>query len=426
MRSFQHLFFKKMLPQKESPIIRAIKAVGIGKKGSKTLEPLLIEELISDFKNNLVTEAAKGAFFGALVMKGLSKGLTEDEKNLEKILKESNVCGDAPYPIQEICDRLLRGETLDKNTAKKLGDFLFSNQPGDAARGLAASILRVRYETPEEYAGLLLSLQETFEAPFRESVPEGEPIIQIAEPFDGVDQSNMITPLVGEYLQKLNYRVVHLVGRNSGPKMVYNLLDVAKQLDGCFLKRNQQLSDPKPPFGWFLNQQDLSKPMDRWVDIRRQIIKRPFLATLERFVNPLKADIIIASAFHPPYGEKMLNLCERAGFPAAIIVRNGMEGTIAFPLKRAVKILCSARKSDTTYARHEIEFNAENFLGKTVEIEERPLTQPSPEHNAELIQTYQRNGSTGNRHFDLRVKATCEGLKKAIECLCLDGSIYSS
>ena len=154
--------------------------------------------------------------------------------------------------------------------------------------------------------------------------------------------------------------------------------------------------------------------MDRWVDIRREIIKRPFLATLERFVNPLKADILIASAFHPPYGEKMLTICERAGFPATVIIRNGMEGTIAFPLKRPVKILCSVRKKDGTCLRHEIEFTAEKFLGETVEVEEK-LENPSIDRNVELIRRYQHEGKTDSRHFDLRVKATCEGLRLAIE-----------
>lgn len=403
----------------KSALTQGIKAVGVGKKGSKSLSRELAEEILKELQNSPVSTAAKGAFFGALIIKGLS----EEERILEKAFLPGTlsdplrlieaIAPDAPLAVKEICVRLLRQKTLDQTTAKQLGNFLFSGEPGDGARGLAVSILRVRYETPEEYSGLLLSLQETFETSFRSSIPKREPIIQIAEPFDGVDQSNMITPLVGEYLQRLNYRVVHLVGRNSGPKMVLNLLDIAQDLNTHFLKQNSKFTDPNPSFGWFLNQQDLSKPMDRWVEIRREIIKRPFLATLERFVNPLKADIIIASAFHAPYGEKMLTIGEGAGFPGIIIVRNGIEGTIAFPLKRATKILCSKKQKNGSYTRHEIEFDSEKFLGETVAVEEK-LENPSLERNVELIRSYHLKRKTDSRHFDLRVKATCEGIRLAI------------
>ncbi|MBI5150581.1 MAG: anthranilate phosphoribosyltransferase, partial [Candidatus Omnitrophica bacterium] len=324
-----------------------IKAVGIGRKGSKALTPELIQAIIRELREDRVPAAAKGAFFGALII----KGVTPEEKALEEALGPGMLSDfprlvnylacDAPPSIQELCVRLLRQETLDEDTARELGDFLLSQEPGDGARGLAASVLRVRYETPEEYAGILKSIQKTLEPPFRETVPAGEPVVQIVEPFDGVDHSYLVTPLLVKYIQGLGYRTVCLAGRNSGPKSGNNLLDLADALPVTFLKNNRDLQAEKPTFGWYIRQQDMSKAMDRWVDLRRQIIKRPFMATLERFVNPVDADILIASAFHPPYGEKMLAVAQKAGYPGIVILRNGLEGTLAFPLKRGVKILCA-------------------------------------------------------------------------------------
>ena len=54
------------------PIVRGIKAVGIGKKGSKPLDPELIREIIADLKAKKVTPAAQGAFFAALTIKGIT------------------------------------------------------------------------------------------------------------------------------------------------------------------------------------------------------------------------------------------------------------------------------------------------------------------------------------------------------------------
>ncbi len=411
-----------LTPKTEPAINRGIKTVAIGKKGSKPLDPQLITEIINELKTQSVAAVQQGAFFGALIM----KGITAEEKQLEEVLVPgalSNpqklvecLAADAPSLIKDYCVTILQGKELTISQAEQMGDFLFSNAPGDGARGIFASVLRVRYESPDEYEGLLRSMQKTIEPPFRQPVPDGDPTIQIAEPFDGIDHSFMITPLLADHLQKNKYRVVSLVGRNSGPKFCLNLLDLAKALNSKIIKGNQELKNTKPSLGWYINQENLSSAVDRWVDLRRLIIKRPFLATLERFVNPVGAKIIVASAFHPPYGEKMITICERNGFPGAIIVRNGMEGTVAFALKRAVKILCSAKQADGSYKRHEFEFEPEKFLNETVPTEEK-LENPSLGENARLIQEYLQNGQSGNKLFDLRVKTTCGGIDQAVTWL---------
>ncbi len=403
----------------DSPIVRGIKTVGIGKKGSQELERSLVEEIFRDLRENLVDPVQKGAFFAALIQKGVTAeesilknafapGVFDDPHLLAKTLSP-----DAPPFIQWICGQILSGHTLDVATAQQVGEFLFSQEPGDGARGLIASYLRVRYETNEEYEGLLKAIEDTLEPSFKEPVPAGRPIIQLAEPFDGVTRSYFITPLIAEFIQRHNYRVISLVGRSSGPKMGNTLLDIAKAINGQFAQRNQDLEKLTPDFGWFIDQKDLSKPLDRWVDIRRKTIKRPFLATLERFVNPCKARIVIASAFHPPYTEKMVTVCEGAGFPGAIVMRNGQEGTLSFPLNRSVKVLCSARQKDGSYIRQEFEFSPAHILEHEIGQDEK-LAVPTLKDNAQLIFKYKGQRKSGNIMFDDRVKVTTLALGEAL------------
>ncbi len=412
-----------VLDATEAAIRRGIKTVGIGKKGSQPLGRNLAREIAADFKAGKVAPAEAGAFFAGLFF----KGITAEEEILDSVfpvggtLKNSpllvkTLCADAPDFVQEICLRLLQGQTLDKATAHRLGRFLFADIPGDGARGLIASALRVRYETDQEYEGLLAAMNETITPAFRRLVPTGEPSLQIAEPFDGNDHSYLTTPLLARYAQSLGFRTVHLVGRNSGPKLIYNLLDVADALAVPYAQGNTDLEGQSSGYGFFIRQQDLSPAVDRWVELRRQTIKRPFLATLEKFLNPVGARIIMTSAFHPPYGEKMLTISERAGFPGVIVVRNGMEGGIGFPLLRSAKILLSARQRNGTYLRYEIDFNAAEFLGVKVDVEEK-RGHLSAQENAQFIKRYLDTSSSGDQLFDLRVKATCEGLRRALAWL---------
>ncbi|MEI7998870.1 MAG: hypothetical protein WCH62_05135 [Candidatus Omnitrophota bacterium] len=404
------------LNPQEPSIIRGIKTVGVGKRGSHDLSEELAREILEDFKSDKVSPAAKGAFFAGLLAKGIrsqeeilaeafAPGALED---LSKVV--DSIASDAPEFVRWVCVQLLNGHSLDRTTAYDLGRFLFSNEPGDGARGLVASFLRVRYETDDEYAGLLQAMQKTLKPAFASPVPAGDPLVQLAEPFDGTDHSYMITPLVGSYLKSLGYRAVHMVGCNSGPKLEMNLWDIAQALGAKAAGGNEDLINSAPGIGWFFNQSVMSPALDRWVGIRRQIIKRPFLSTLERFLNPTKAKVLIASAFHAPYGEKMITIAEGAGFEGVVIVRNGMEGTIAYPLLRPVKMLLSAKGKDGQYRRHEMTIDT---VGG-VDIEEM-IEHPKAEDNARLIETYIKDGSSGNRHFDLRVKATCAGLSQALE-----------
>lgn len=411
-----------MIRYKETdlPIVKGIKTVGVGKKGSQPLPADVALEIIEDLKANKVSDAAKGAFFAGL----LAKGVEPQEQVLASAFPEgvfvdpqklvAHLSSDAPEFVRWVCGKLIAGNTLDKQTAYDLGKFLFSTETGDAARGMVASYLRVRYETDDEYEGILQALHETFNEPFTISVPAGQPIVQLCEPFDGVDHSYMITPILGQYIQSLGYRVIHMVGKNSGPKLEMNLWDIVQELGIKPVKGNEELKAVPPSMGWYFHQSDLSKALDRWVAIRRQTIKRPFLSTLERFVNPAKANILIASAFHPPYGEKMMTIAERAGFKKIVIVRNGIEGSIAFPLKRAAKMLLSKKQPDGSFQRHEINFDVEAYLGVTVPMEDM-VEHPKAKDNAKLIQNYLASGSSGNELFDLRVKATTAGLMQALE-----------
>ncbi len=401
-------------------IVRGIKSVGVGKRGSKPIDATLAREIISDMKTGNISAPAKGAFFGALFI----KGVTNNEAVLDDIFPPGTlhdagklaeqIAFDAPDFVKDICASLLKGQTLNLESAHRLGKFLFSNDPGDCARGMIASVLRVRYETPDEYDGLLRAMQETIEKPFCQKVPAGDPVIQLAEPFDGVDNSYLLTPLIADHLQSLGFRVISMVGRNSGPKWGNTLLDLIKEMKIRTVSGNADLKEPKPDFGWYINQENLSIAVDRWVEIRRQTVKRPFLSTLEKFLNPANANIVITSAFHPPYAEKMIMVSERAAFGGALVMRNGREGSLAFPLNRPVKILCSAMQCEGEYTRHEIEIKPQEILGKEILVDEK-LTQPSLSENARLIRAFKEKGSSGNENFDLRVKISCIGFQKAVE-----------
>ena len=198
------------------------------------------------------------------------------------------------------------------------------------------------------------------------------------------------------------------------PKFGLTLKDLAAALGGKFISGNREIGGENPDFGFFADQQDLSRALFRWVEIRKCFKKRPFAATLERFVNACEARILLTSAFHAPYLEKMTRLAENAGFPGAIVVNRGMEGTLAFPLTRPVEILCSAKQKDGSCLRKHFELDPVALM-QWEAPREVILKEPGVSENARLVQAFQKTGSSGDDAFDKRVHLTRRGLDVALK-----------
>src|SRR3989338_2786064 len=151
---------------KHSCMTEGIKAVGVGKKGSSNLTALQVQAILDELKQDIVPAVVKGAFFGALFIKGidateqnLASAFTPGTLNNPSRLIEA-IAPEAPKFIKDFCVRLLKHQYLSREDARQLGDFLLSREPGDGPRGMAASILRVPFETDDEYERILQRLNE--------------------------------------------------------------------------------------------------------------------------------------------------------------------------------------------------------------------------------------------------------------------------
>jgi anthranilate phosphoribosyltransferase len=391
----------------DNPLVQGIKVIGIGKHGSKPLPAPLLEEIIIYLQANDGIAIQKGAFFGAL----MAKGPTENEKRLlNQLCGETDniealynhLCQDSPARMKPIGLKLLSRDTLTVEEAQKLGDYLFSEESGETFKGMAVSMLRIRYETDEEYDGLYKAVLSTFSPTFLETPLHSRGTIQLAEPFDGVEHSYIITPLLAQALQESGYTAIVTTGRNPGPKLTMNVLDIYLALGGTFLQDNPSLAETPPTFGWVLDQKTLSPALDQWVDRRRLFFKRPFLATLEKVLNPCGAKILITSVFHITYMEKMISLAAMAGFSGVIVLKRGLEGTLAPSVAKASGILCAARQSDGTFLTETFEATNEAFADLRAEADDI-VEGLSAEDNIRLIREFSEESVTGNKDFDKRV-----------------------
>lgn len=401
-----------------SPLQRGVKLIGIGKHGSKKLPDELIIEINEELGEGKVSPILIGAFFGALMMKEIAPAYLLLEEYLEKgSLSDASTMWnklyfDAPARMKSIGVKLIQKETLTLEEATALGSFLFSEEPGESFRGMAVSILRIRYESDEEYEGLYNAIQNSVvnnTIAFKKA-----PIIQLAEPFDGVEHSYMITPIIAHELQKQDFNVVVICGRTSGPKITLNTWDLYRGLNAEFLNTQMHVTESKHPFGWGLDQKIFYPILDKWVERRKIIMKRPFLSTLEKVLNPVKANILITSVFHIPYLEKMAELGNMTGFDGVIVLKRGLEGTLAPSLAKATGVFCAAKMQDGIFTTKTIEVNDNDFTHYRSDAD-AIIENLSIEQNIEYINQYIAEGKTGNSDFDSRVALAIELYKQGLD-----------
>ncbi|MEZ0485933.1 anthranilate phosphoribosyltransferase [Fibrella aquatica] len=400
----------------ETPLGRAIKLIGIGKYGSKPMPPDLIAECRDSLLSGTAHPLQVGAFIGAL----LTKGLTDEERTLETCFGRdafshptflvNKLCPELPVNLLPLATKLLRGQHLQVSEARQLGDYLFgdfsSEHDCETFRGLAASIMRVRHETNDEYHGLYQAVMDTLAPRFHDDEPLGptRPIVQLAEPFDGAEHSYLITPILAHFFQERGYGSLSMVGRTPGPKYTLNAHDLYIHMNCEFVMSQAEFTKSPPDvYGWVLDQKALSPALHRWVDRRRVLLKRPFLSTLEKVLNPARARILVTSVFHITYQMKMAELALMAGFDAAIVLKRGLEGSLAPSTARATGVLCAVRTSENHLFCQNFDADRPAFASFKTEAD---IDVPNPQatENARLIKTYLAHQQTDNADFDNRVR----------------------
>lgn len=395
-------------PLRNTTLANAIRAIGIGKHGSKPLPVEWMDDSKAEFTSPIVNHAQAGAFFGALSVKSKH---TLEEKELLYFCNEKIAIGITVFNLTSYQDVLIPDElivlvnkllsrvNLSKGEALILGQYIFSdNKLFDFIRGISASVMRVRYETAEELEGFYNALKENYSNNFNLFELDTKQLkIQLAEPFDGSEHSPIITPLLAKYLAFNNYAPIIITGKNPGPKFNLNLFDLINNLKKSNIFNINAFSQ-------IIDCGKLSSSWDYWLAIRFATIKRPFLSTIEKIFNPLKADILISSVYHITYQEKMVSLSFMAGFKGAVVMKRGLEGSLAPNTSKGCGILCAVKKDDGTILKTTFDM-AHPEMQIFITSEEISVENVTMEENTKWVIDFNNNKKSENAAFNNCINA---------------------
>lgn len=190
---------------------------------------------------------------------------------------------------------------------------LFNDVFTDAQLGGLFLMMRRKSETQVEMIGFVNAWEGLF--PQLESKPDS---LMIGAPFDGKKRTILMTPMAMLILTQAGHSIYAGGTPGLGPKHGVTIMEVTDTILG-----QPRFSSLLSPNIW--NPSDFFPIYERWKKVRNEIGLRGFLHTVEKYLNPYKANHCLMSIHHTPYMNLFLGSSQGRG--RQITVTKGDEGS---------------------------------------------------------------------------------------------------
>tara|TARA_Y100000389_G_scaffold204998_1_gene261792 strand:- start:7169 stop:8266 length:1098 start_codon:yes stop_codon:yes gene_type:complete len=256
--------------------------------------------------------------------------------------------------IKSVIQRIATGPELSKNISRQeakqtMLDILNGEiDPIQSAIFLIA--LRMKRETMDENLGVHDAIIQT-----TMSVKTScNNLINIADPYDGFSRNLPSSIFLLPVLAELGYPIISHGVLSVGPKygcthhltlqeIGYNTLNSQSEIVERLENNN---------IGWAYADQAVFNPkLHNLMELRKKIIKRPVITTVEVLVKPVtsKHDSFFTGFVHKPYPPIYLELSRNAKFDSASVIR-GTEGGIIPSLRQTGKVhFYNSSNNDDSY-----------------------------------------------------------------------------
>ena len=253
--------------------------------------------------------------------------------------------------MQTYLQKIAAGPKLSKDLTQEEAEdalsMILDEKVSKVRAGVFLIAARMKIETVAENIGYWRALQKKM--PCKNIVLDN--LLQIADPFDGFQR----TPYFGFYaipvLAQLGLPTYGHSALPLPPKFGITFEDILINHyqvpeSGHYEQRIKQIAEHS--FG-YINTAGSIPSLEKLRSIRKEIVKRPMLATLEKILMPLQArkkNFLATTYFHRGYEISLTEIGKLSGFNR-VIVGNGMEGTTLFGIHKEAKVFIQDGKDET-------------------------------------------------------------------------------
>tara|TARA_Y100001935_G_scaffold251715_1_gene254261 strand:- start:1071 stop:2348 length:1278 start_codon:yes stop_codon:yes gene_type:complete len=334
-----------------------LKGKGTGKTMSKHLSSEDIDFVIHHLHSTDIPMAMKATLVTAWLMLDSTDeeafALARLKNNLDNLLPnelhflfhpDSNLFID-----QQISKLLLHQSLTQEILTQCLTDIAEKNTPDFKIAALLEG-LRLKEETFEENT----AVYDFFHNKSSNVNLDIPVLIDMATPYDGFNRHYFLQPFLAALLASIGIpsilHGVHTVSPKNGMNTHKLFLMANKNPLKSLGEVEQTILDPT--IGWgYIDQSVFCPALHALIPTRIDIVKRPVLATIEKWLQPFSADrtICLTGFTHPPYKQKTIDLVHHAGIYDDLLLVRGIEGSTLLPYDRRAPFIVSQNNETPTF-----------------------------------------------------------------------------
>ena len=239
--------------------------------------------------------------------------------------------------LQRIATGPTMSKDLSRDEARQTMAAILADKVDPVQSAVFLIALRMKRETPAELRGVLDAICSAFTST---TAPVDE-LIDLADPYDGYVRHVPASPFLPAVLAACGVPAISHGLRSVAPKYgVTHHLVLEKAGINVGMNPTQaseRLADPD--IGWsYIDQQVYLPALHNLVELRRLIVKRSCITTLETLAGPIHANNrthVVTGYVHKDYAAIYTDLARHAGFFSALVIR-GIEGGVIPLLNKSV------------------------------------------------------------------------------------------
>ena len=215
---------------------------------------------------------------------------------------------------------------------------ILSGQADPVQAAVLLIALRMKRETDEENSGVLQAIIDTMQG----VTADVDEIIDVADPYDGYTRGLPVSPFLPAVFAACGIPSVSHGLESVGPKFGATHRKVLRaagvNVDCTPAEAATRIADPA--IGWsYVDQRESAPLLHDLVPLRKRIVKRPVLTTVEVLTGPVRGRSkthLMTGYVHKAYPPVYAHLARHAGFDSAAIIR-GVEGGVIPSLKQPAR-----------------------------------------------------------------------------------------
>ena len=334
-------------------LIELVRKKGIGEHMGKHLDEAELIETSALFKSPNVKLTTQATLLTAILMlpptppeeAWLTTVKPEDvPKELAPLISQSSPGGF----YDTVLTVLNRKNLSTKDMTQAMQTSLDSSTP-PYLKAAFLEALRLKRETVEENVACLTTFYSAI-SPLKLDIPI---LIDIANPYDGYKRNPNLSIAIATVLAALGFPTLLHGLESVSPKYGITVHQQLQKAGKNPLKSAQEVADclQNPDIGWgYLDQSVYFPELYNQLTLRNDMVKRPLIATLEKFLAPIQAEktFLVTGYTHPPYRMMTENILNAHPSLADYMIIRGLEGSAILPSDRRSPIVTKSKPSSAS------------------------------------------------------------------------------